>query len=136
MFNAKNNSTLELPIASMRKVMDVNDIPKRLEGAPSIQFILGAGTCGLPSFSSAFYQYFNKSIASEWMKNTNGYILAMGETKGHQSKKSGVMNYLKTLVMKNKGNTHRVTNIKVPWTELKKTKYFKSTVICLLRGSD
>ena len=52
-FITKKNSTLELPIASMRKVMDVNDIPKRLEGAPSIQFILGEITCGLSSFSSA-----------------------------------------------------------------------------------
>ena len=73
------NSTLELPIASMRKVTDVNDIPKCLEDAPSIQFIQSAGTCGLSSFSSAFYQYFNKSIASNWMKNTNGYKMAMGK---------------------------------------------------------
>ena len=67
-YDTKMNSTLDLPIASMKKVTDVNDIPKRLEGAPSIQFIQSAGTCGLSSFSSAFHEYFNKSIASEWMR--------------------------------------------------------------------
>ena len=45
-FKAKTNSTFEFPIASMRKVTDVNDIPKRLEGAPSIQFIQSARTYG------------------------------------------------------------------------------------------
>ena len=58
----------------MRKGTDIKDIPKSSEGDPSIQLILGAGTCGLSSFSSAFYQYFNKSIATEWMKNTNGFL--------------------------------------------------------------
>ena len=37
-FKFKLNSTLPLPISSMKKITDVNDIPKRLEGAPSIQF--------------------------------------------------------------------------------------------------
>ena len=46
------------------------------------------------------------------------------------------MNNLKTPVIKIKGNAYRVTNIKVPWAELKKTTYFKAIVICLLRGSD
>ena len=75
------NSTLELPIKSMRKSMDVEDIPKRELYAPSTQFIQGAGTCGLSSFSSAFYEYFDKFIASEWMKETNEYIMDMADTK-------------------------------------------------------
>ena len=56
------------------------------------------------------------------MKKTNGYILDMDETKGNQSKKSSVMNYLKALVMSIKVNTYTVKNIKekVSWTELKK----------------
>ena len=52
----------------MRKSINVEDIPNIELNAPSIQFIQGAGTCGLLSFSSAFYEYFNKYIASEWMK--------------------------------------------------------------------
>ena len=80
--------------------MDIKDIPKRLEVAPCIQFIRCTETCGLLSFSSALYEYFNKLIVSQWMNNTNEYTMAMAETKGHQSKRSGVMNYLKTLVMK------------------------------------
>ena len=64
----KMNSTVELPIDSMRKSMNVEDIPHREMYAPSIQFIQDAGTCGLSSFSSAFYEYFNKYITSEWMK--------------------------------------------------------------------
>ena len=118
--------------------MNVEDIPNRELYAPSIQFIQGAGTCVLSSFSSAFYEYFNKSIASEWMKKINGYIMAMAAVKGNQSKKSSVMNYLKELVMKIKGNTYTVTNIKekLSWTELKTARYFKSIVICLFKGSD
>ena len=48
------------------------------------------------------------------------------------------MNYLKALVVHIRGNTYSVKNIKekVPWTELKKNIYFKSIVICLLKGSD
>jgi hypothetical protein len=106
--------------------------------APSIQFIQDAGTCGLSSFSSDFYEYFNKYIASEWMKKTNGYMMAMAAVKGNQSKRCSVMNYLKELVMKIKGNTYTVTNIKrkVSWTDLKTARYLKTIVICLLRGSD
>ena len=72
------------------------------------------------------------------MKDTNGYIMAMDERKSHLSKNSGVMNYSKTLVRKIKGTTYTVTNIKenVPYTEMKRTKYFKSIIICLFRGSD
>lgn len=64
------------------------------------------------------------------MKNTDGYKMAMGEKKGNGSKRSGVMNYLKTLVIEIKGNTYRVRNINEPWAELKKTTYYKSIVIC------
>ena len=134
----KMNSTVALPIASMRNSMNVEDIPNREMYAPSIQFIQDAGTCGLSSFSSAFYEYFNKNIASEWMKKTNGYMMAMAAVQGNQSKRSSVMNYLKELVMKIKGNTYTVTNIKrkMSWTDLKTARYFKTIVICLLRGSD
>ena len=85
-----------------------------------------------------FYEYFNKHIASEWMKKTNGYMKAMAAVKGTRSKRSSVMNYLKELVMKIKGNTYTVTNIKVKlsWTELKTATYLKSIFICLLKGSD
>ena len=67
----KMNSTLELPIASMRKSMNDEDIPKRELYAPSNYFIQGAGSCGLSSFSSAFYEYFNKSIAIYKRKEMN-----------------------------------------------------------------
>ena len=134
----KINSTLELPVASMRKSMNVEDIPKREMYAPSIQLIQDADTCGVFSFSSAFYEYFHKYIASEWMKKTNGYMMDMAAVKGNRSKRSSVMNYLKEHVMKIKGNTYTVTNIKekVSWTELKTARYLKTIIICLLRRSN
>ena len=64
----------------MKKITDVNDIPRKIEGAPSIQFIQSEGTCGLSSFSSAFYEYFNKFIATRWMKNTIDYKTAMSQS--------------------------------------------------------
>ena len=69
------NVTKVLPIASMKKISDVSDIPIRIEGAPSIQFMQSEGTCGLSSFSSAFYEYFDKFIANEWMKQTKSYSI-------------------------------------------------------------
>ena len=64
------------------------------------------------------------------MKKTNGYIMAMAETKGTRSKKSEAMNSLKTLVKKIKGNSYTVTIIKgkVLHTELKK----KNQINCYL----
>ena len=87
----------------MKKITDVSDIPIRIEGAPSIQFMQSEGTCGLSSFSSAFYEYFNEYIATGWMKNTIDYKTAMSQPVSKRSKKSGVMNYLKSLVIKLKG---------------------------------
>ena len=50
-----------------RKYEKGHGFPKMLEDAPSIQFIQGAGTCGLLSFSSAFYEYLTKqSQMSGW----------------------------------------------------------------------
>ena len=45
-FKLELNSTLLLPIASMKKITDVNDVLKKKEGVPSIQFIQSEGTCG------------------------------------------------------------------------------------------
>jgi hypothetical protein len=106
--------------------------------APSIQFIQDAGTCGLWSFSSAFYEYFNKNIASEWMKKTNGYMMAKAAVQSNRSKRSPVMNYLKSLVIQIKGNSYIVRTIKekVSWTDLKTARYLKTIFICLLRVSD
>ena len=64
----KMNSTVELPIASMRKSMNVEDIPKREMYAPSIQFIKYAGTCGLLSFFSAFMNIFTKILQVNRLK--------------------------------------------------------------------
>jgi hypothetical protein len=96
------------------------------------------GTCRLSSFSSAFYEYFNEYIATGWMKNTIDYKKAMSQPVSKRSQKSGVMNYLKSLVIKTKGNAFRVETIKkeVPWAELNKTTHYKLIVISLLRGSD
>ena len=103
-----------------------------------IQFIQSEGTCGLSSFSSAFYEYFNKYIATGWMKNTIDYKTAMSQPVSKRSKKSGVMNYLKELVHQTKGNAFRAETIRqeVQWAELNKGKLWKSIVIFLLRGSD
>lgn len=48
-------------------------------------------------------------------------MIDMAAVQGNGSKRSLVMNYLKELVMKIKGNTYTVTNIKgkVSWTDLK-----------------
>ena len=77
-----------------------------------------------------------ESIASEWIKDTNGYKTAMNERKVKQSKRSRVIIFFKTLVIKIKGNTYSVRKIKVSWTELKTVTYLKSIVLCLLRGSN
>jgi hypothetical protein len=107
-FKLDLNSILPLPIASMKKITDVNDVPKKKEGAPLIQFIQSEGTCGLSSLSSAFYEYFNKSIATGWMKNTIDYKTAMSQPVYTRSKRSPVMNYLKELVNQIRGNTYTV----------------------------
>ena len=44
-------------------------------------------------FPVLFYEYFDKFISSEWMKEKNGYIKAMADTKGNRSQKSIVMNF-------------------------------------------
>ena len=87
---------------------------------------------GYHQFPVIFYECFNKSIASAWMKKRNEYIIYMAAVKGNLSKKSSVMNYLKELVIKIKGNTYKVTNIKekLSWTDLKTARHFKSIVIC------
>ena len=60
----KMNSTLELPIASMIKSMNNEDISKREMYAPSIQFIQDTGTFGSSSFSRLFYYFFNRYIVN------------------------------------------------------------------------
>ena len=104
---------------------------QKKEGAPLIQFIQSEGTCGLSSLSSAFYEYFNKSIATKWMNNTADYKRAMSQPVYTRSKRSPVMNYLKELVNQIRGNTYTVRTIKkeVPWADLNKPTYYKVIVI-------
>ena len=73
------DETFPVPLASLGLKNVIEIIPLRLDEAPAMQFLQFTGMCGLSSFCSAFYHYFDTAIARKWMESSDDFSKVTGE---------------------------------------------------------